>query len=637
MELASIITTIAGIAKPTLSAIAKPAAEKLARREAVIGLLEKCGFIPDHPPSEFEAVYNFTLVEYGVWKQRSALELFRNADIRDIFRQAFQAYDLALLVSEVDRFLSENLDLSDRLQEEFVDVRKELDEFAFLFMQTTDWTRTPKEVVLDRRVQSLQRDTQSLLQRTEETLNRLNRLESPQARRTEWGRLSAGEDNVFALSQQMKGWFETLGYPFEKHEVWGENSFEWILKVPVRRGRFDRVLVKGVSGIVKAEHVLSLREATDALKVQEGWLIAAQRISPGAREEVKQHDGLLCYTFDEMLDLDADFSGYLERLTKDIQDRGIDRKYVSLACTTDEINPKTQQKLRVSRYENIDSYIDTWLEEPSKEHVSVLGEFGTGKTWFALHYAWEALQKYQKAKKEGRSRPRLPLVVPLRDYAKAISVRSLFSEFFFDKHEILVPGYSAFEQLNRMGKLLLIFDGFDEMAARVDRQATIDNFWELAKAVVPGSKVILTCRTEHFSEAQQGRELLNAELKSSVENLTGEAPQFEILELEKFDDERIRQVLSFATEPETIERIMGDPQLRDLARRPVMIDLIVEALPGIKGKEKIDMSRIYLYAVRQKMERDIKQERTFTSMADKLYFLCEIAWEMLSSERMKLN
>jgi predicted NACHT family NTPase len=37
------------------------------------------------------------------------------------------------------------------------------------------------------------------------------------------------------------------------------------------------------------------------------------------------------------------------------------------------------------------------------------------------------------------------------------------------------------------------------------------------------------------------------------------------------------------------------------------------------------------------MERDIKSERTFTSLADKMYFLCEIAWEMLSNDQMSLN
>lgn len=49
------------------------------------------------------------------------------------------------------------------------------------------------------------------------------------------------------------------------------------------------------------------------------------------------------------------------------------------------------------------------------------------------------------------------------------------------------------------------------------------------------------------------------------------------------------------------------------------------------------MARVYLYAVRHKMETDIKTERTFTSIADKLYFLCELSWEMLSTDQMSLN
>ncbi|HAJ63167.1 MAG TPA: hypothetical protein DCP31_31325, partial [Cyanobacteria bacterium UBA8543] len=284
-----------------------------------------------------------------------------------------------------------------------------------------------------------------------------------------------------------------------------------------------------------------------------------------------------------------------------------------------------------------DGYIDLWLDDPVKEHISILGEFGTGKTWFAFHYAWTALQRYRDAQKRGVERPRLPLVIPLRDYAKAVSVESLFSEFFFRKHEIPLAGYSAFEQLNRMGKLLLIFDGFDEMAARVDRQEMINNFWELAKVVVPGAKVILTCRTEHFPEAKEGRALLNAELQASTAALTGETPQFEVLELEKFNHEQIRQVLSFQAETTTVEQVIGNPQLLDLARRPIMTELILEALPDIEAGKPVDMSRIYLYAVRRKMERDIRAERTFTSLADKLYFLSELSWEMVSTDQMSLN
>ena len=230
----------------------------------------------------------------------------------------------------------------------------------------------------------------------------------------------------------------------------------------------------------------------------------------------------------------------------------------------------------------------------------------------------------------------MPIVVPLRDYAKSVSVKSLFSEFFFDKHEML-KSYSVFEKLNRMGKLLLIFDGFDEMAARVNRQSMIDNFWELAKVVVPGAKAILTCRTEHFPDAIEGRKVLSAELESSEASLTGETPQFEVLELEKFSDEQIAALMGRRAQPETVEKVMGNAQLLDLVRRPVMVDLVLDALPEIEAGKPVDMARVYLYAVTRKMENDIKSERTFTSLADKLYFLCELSWEMLSTDQMSLN
>ena len=355
----------------------------------------------------------------------------------------------------------------------------------------------------------------------------------------------------------------------------------------------------------------------------------------------RKNFSLYCYTFDELLDEKADFSGYFKWLEAEVKTRGIDKKYIPLACTKEEFDPITKQKIGESLYDKengwIEGYIDRWLDDPAKEHISILGEFGTGKTWFALHYAWLAMKRYLQAKEKGLERPRLPLYIPLRDYAKAVSVESLFSEFFFRKHEIPLSGYSSFEQLNRMGKLLLIFDGFDEMASRVDRQQMIDNFWEFTRVLVPGGKAILTCRTEHFPDARESRALLSAELQASTARLTGEPPQFEVIELEKFNKEQIRKMLKPMTKPEIIKKVMENSELMDLARRPLMAEYILEALPEVEAGAPIDLSRIYLYAVRRKMERDIKAERTFVSLADKLYFLSELSWEMILTNRMSLN
>jgi hypothetical protein len=120
-----------------------------------------------------------------------------------------------------------------------------------------------------------------------------------------------------------------------------------------------------------------------------------------------------------------------------------------------------------------------------------------------------------------------------------------------------------------MGKLLLIFDGFDEMADKVDRQKMINNFWELARTVVPSSKVILTCRTEHFPHAKEGRDLLNAELQASTASLTGDPPQFEVLELKQFDNNQIQELFSFHTTPDIVQKVMNNPALVDLEGKSI--------------------------------------------------------------------
>ncbi|MCM3167934.1 NACHT domain-containing protein [Peribacillus frigoritolerans] len=448
--------------------------------------------------------------------------------------------------------------------------------------------------------------------------------------------------NLDLLFYNVKNWFKAIGYFQEKWELRKKEYIETVINIPRRRrGRFDRVLVKCIEGEIQLQHVKNIMDRINILGVHEGWLVTDRRISEAARKQANQL-GVECYTFDELIDLDANFDGYLEWLENEILSKQIDKLYLPLACTKEEFDENNSNELiGESRYGEkegyVDGYIDRWLEDPSKKHISILGEFGTGKTWVSLHYAWSILQNYKNAKSKGLVRPRIPLFIPLRDYAKAFSVETLLSDFFFRKHEIDIPNYAVFEELNRMGKLLLMFDGFDEMAAKVDRQQMINNFWELAKVVVPGAKAILTCRTEHFPEAREGRNLLNAELKASTSNLSGEPPQFEVLNLVKFNKEQIKKLLSYKINEETLKQVLDNKDLMSLISRPLMTDFVLDALPEINAGKPIDISRVYLYAVKTKMLRDIKSERTFTSLADKLFFLSELSFEMVLTDEMSVN
>ncbi|MEO1127274.1 MAG: NACHT domain-containing protein, partial [Cyanobacteria bacterium J06639_16] len=641
-----------------INALASVAKEPLKRNTIFIETLKSLKLEPSHPPADFDGVYAYALVEYALaedeTKPEALLQLFVDPEIKQAFRQAFDRWDMTPLSEELDRrldwqaFGNEWNFVGNAIRDQGIDVQREVTVFFTEFLNVVRRSQTPKQQLQTVLLTHVQQELKALRLQLAEATD-LDRLAEKVAEQIT-GRLQAAlpvqpEEDICkasGLAQQIDGWFGSLSYGRESYERVEAEYCEWIITIPARRG-FDRILVRCIAGEAGIAHMQALKEAVEHHKPDEGWLISNRRVSSAVRSLLEDRDyrGLYCYTLDDVIDQVADFGKYLTWLETEITQKGIDKDYIPLGCSKDEIDPKTQQKIGISHYGEdegwIEGYVDQWLADSSKEHLSVLGEFGTGKTWFALHYAWLALEQYKDAKQRCVERPRLPLVIPLRDYAKAVSTESLFSEFFFRKHEIPLSGYSAFEQLNRMGKLLLIFDGFDEMAARVNRQAMIDNFWELARVVVPGAKAILTCRTEHFPDAIEGRKLLNAELKASTANLTGEPPQFEVLELAKFNDGQIAELLEHKAQASTVQEVLGNPQLLDLARRPVMVELILEALPDIEAGKPVDMSRVYLYAVTRKMENDITSERTFTSLADKLYFLCELSWEMLSTDRMSLN
>ncbi len=442
------------------------------------------------------------------------------------------------------------------------------------------------------------------------------------------------------FGQQIFDWFGALDFKFEGLPRQEGKYVEWIIQVPVRRAKFDRVLIRATIHEVGLNDLDSLRRGVAQSKVDEGWLVTNLWVNQSVRQALvkpkPEDEGLTCLTLDELIDQDADFTSYFEWLKKEVEDKEIAALYVPLNCRKGEFDPITRT-MRSNPNDNakddIDFYIDRWLASPVTEHVSILGEFGTGKTWFTLHYAWKCLQDYQIAKAKGLPRPRLPLVIRLRDYA----VKNVMAGFFFNKHNIRL-NHAVFDRLNQMGKLLLIFDGFDEMANKVDRQKMVENFRELAQVVMPNSKVLLTCRTEHFDTAQDAIDNLNSEQMTDARDRRTISAKFQTLELLKFDDEQIRQVLSQRTKKSaTVERVMANEKLLDLLRRAVMAEYVLEALPDLEQSEKIDISRVYLYAVKRKMERDIVTGRTFTSLADKLYFLCELAWEMLSEDKLSLN
>ncbi|NJN14045.1 MAG: restriction endonuclease, partial [Richelia sp. RM1_1_1] len=323
-----LFNAISGIAQPLIK-------EKVQRNETVIKLLKQFKIDPEHPPGDFSGVYAYTLVEYGVGKPKPILELFRQQEIKAAFRKAFDHNNPSILLSEVDAFVDAYA-LGDEIKNLRIDIKREIAAFYIVFSQVAKLTRNPADTMMSQQIGSLHTSISSI----QEQLERMPTLEGI---RTEIARLAAqnylalSENNnvsrlyiassenqcrAIALAQQMRGWFETLGYSFENHEVWAEEYFEFVINIPVRRS-FDRILVRGITGEIGLSDVMALRSSVQEQKTDEGWLVTTRRISRAARDEVKKEENryLDCFTFDELIDLDADFSGYVNWLEAEIKRR----------------------------------------------------------------------------------------------------------------------------------------------------------------------------------------------------------------------------------------------------------------------------------------------------------------------------
>ncbi|ABW32038.1 WD40 domain-containing protein [Acaryochloris marina] len=630
-----------------INAILKLIAQNIGRRERYIRLKRKFLGDSNQIPSEFDQLYAYTIIHYSDAKEDKILlillPILRDINFKNLFRS--KKYFLNpndFSISDAYEINSYNLPKS-----YFV---KEIKNFCAVFYHFSQLSEIPSEVIRDQNIKNLQDDislitnkidnlieSENIVETLLETFNHKYTIEK------KYINSNINTSNILKLSKLLRGWFEAIGYKFEREIFSNNNYFEWIISVHVHIHGREKIVVRGIDGEIGLANLNRLKKSTTIHGASVGWLVTSRRVSNAVKEKLKKEPKpkLFCYTFDELIDLDADFEGYFKWLEDEVNRRNISNIYIPLSCKKDEIDFETGRLIGSSRYSKkdgwIDGYIDKWQDDPSKKHISILGEFGTGKTWFALHYAWAQLKKYKEAQLKGLERPRLPIYVPLRDYANASKIEPLFSEFFFRKHDLSLPNYAAFEQLNRMGKLLLIFDGFDEMAARVDKQKMTENFRELADIAVPNSKVILTCRTEHFPDADIARKILSSTLMDINPLATSDYAQFETLDLELFSIDQVSQVLSKQAPPETVKTIVSNPELLDLACRPIMTELVLEALPDIIAGRPIDIARVYLYAVSQKMEKDWDAERTFTSIADKLFFLCELSFEMLSNNKLTIN
>jgi formylglycine-generating enzyme required for sulfatase activity len=471
--------------------------------------------------------------------------------------------------------------------------------------------------------------------------------------------LEAAPDPLARLAGQVRTLLEAMGYRVTAEKPGGSARRLLVCEVPAAGlGMFQRVLLLCVDGEIGAGLVEQMEAGLQAESTAQAILIAHARVAPSARRAAEESDGRVrAFTLAEFYRQLIDFAPYVEGLVNEYGSSELAGYYVDLGCVKREYD-EGGQVVGEDVYKPIDDYVDRWLGEMGRNHLSILGDYGTGKTSFCRQYAAKLGRRWLA----DPDRWRIPILISLRDYAKAMNLEQLVTDFLVNRYRVRQASYEAFQRFNADGKLLLLFDGFDEMAQKTDYATTIANFWELAKAVVPGSKVLLTCRTPYFRTSHEARTVFRGEARreqlaegsqlavSHVERLPGgwddayidlaERPNFEIVHLQPFNDEDIRLVLQrrFPKQWEGYyTQVQETYNLPELAERPVLLDMIAQTLPSLRPKVVINAARLYQRYTDLWLERDLVAARTFMNPEDKRLFMEELALQMQRTGQLSVH
>lgn len=276
--------------------------------------------------------------------------------------------------------------------------------------------------------------------------------------------------------------------------------------------------------------------------------------------------------------------------------------------------------------------INEWLADSDWNQLTLLGDVGTGKSFFSRMVALKLANEYLE---EPLDHP-FPVLIDLRHAAREFSLEGLILTHLV-RSGLPDTSFDAFQYLLSQGRLVLLLDGFDEMAARTTPEVTTRNFHELARCVNGRAKVLLTCRTHYFKSRSEEEQVILGGASISDVNAARELywdlisrRGFRIAYLAPFTLRQIEEYVRRARPEdanEALARIRSTYNLMELSQRPLLLDMVVKSLDKLTANQ-IDAATLYGVFTDAWIHRD--HWRGVLSPSSKLSFLVALArslWE----------
>jgi uncharacterized protein YjbI with pentapeptide repeats len=316
--------------------------------------------------------------------------------------------------------------------------------------------------------------------------------------------------------------------------------------------------------------------------IEKGIVVAAEGFTQDARTHCELNL-VECFTLDQLHRKVADFSIYLNDLIRgDHAPPGYEQLIKKGAIISLGAHGESGEPIS-----SLVDHIESWLIAPGA-FVTVLGEYGSGKTTTSWHIAQKLASDHIRGVSE-----RIPILIELKGFNNNFNLRTFLADLMVHQKGIKLRSYSLFEKLNREGKFIIIFDGFDEMTTYPDPALVFRNLDEILSLTHNKAKVILTCRSSFFRDrADIERLKAGTDLQSLLHRKKG----YQVLFVDGFTEEQVQQYLSCHYGKEWVDyynELSQRPRLRTLAERPILLHMIVETVSNVKSFSAINEVRLY--------------------------------------------
>ena len=128
--------------------------------------------------------------------------------------------------------------------------------------------------------------------------------------------------------------------------------------------------------------------------------------------------------------------------------------------------------------------------------MTLTGDYGTGKTALSKMLLLKWMRAFRRDPDS-----RLPIRIELGEFTRRFDFRGLLRHFG-DTHGLSDVPVQALEKLLQEGRVVLILDGYDEMAQNLDLHDRRACLRALADATHGGSRGIITSCPNYFTEAE---------------------------------------------------------------------------------------------------------------------------------------